>query len=236
MATDPKACSFSKKKPIVISLGGSVLYPDKLDIKYIGEFEAFIRSFVKQGYSFIIITGGGRLCRDFQAAARSLTKLTDYDSDWLGIHATRINAQLLRTIFADICDHVIVDGPKKIGKMKHPIVFGAGWRPGWSTDYVAVSIARAHGAPVVNMGTADFVYSRDPKKYKTAKQFESLTWQQYRKFIPRTWKPGLSTPLDPIAAALAQESKLITYIINGRDLKNLANLLRCKPWKGTTIS
>ena len=229
-------CVFDKKKPIVISLGGSVLYPDKLDTKYIKEFEVFIRSFVKQGYKFIIITGGGRLARDFQQSARDLTKVTDYDSDWLGIHATRLNAQLLRTIFADICDHVVIDGPKKINKMKHAVVFGAGWRPGWSTDYVAVSIAHAHGAPVINMGTADFVYSRDPRKYKSAKKIEEITWRNYRKLIPRTWKPGLGTPMDPVASALAEESKLPAYIINGRDLKNLANLLRCKPWQGTTIT
>jgi uridylate kinase len=229
-------CLFDKKKPIVISLGGSVVYPDKLDTKFVSEFEAFIRSFVKQGYKFIIVVGGGRLARDFQAAAGKLSKLTDYDSDWLGIHATRLNAQLLRTVFADICDHVIIDGPKKIGKMKHPIVFGAGWRPGWSTDYVAVSIAHAHEAPVVNMGTADHVYSRDPKKYSSAKKFEFLKWKEYRKLIPRAWKPGLGTPVDPIAAGLAEESKLTAYIVDGRDLKNLANLLRCKQWVGTTIT
>ena len=212
------------------------MYPEGIDIDYIRDFEQFIRSFVKKGYKFIIITGGGRLARNFQSAARALTKLTDYDSDWLGIHATRLNAQLLRTVFADICDHVIIDGPKKIGKIKHPIVFGAGWRPGWSTDYVAVSIAHAHGAPVVNMGTADHVYSRDPKKYSSAKKFENITWHAYRRIIPKVWKPGLGTPMDPVAAALAEESKLTTYVINGRDLKNLANLLRCKPWQGTTIA
>lgn len=234
--TADHSCVFDKKKPIVISLGGSVIYPDKLDTAYIREFNAFIRSFVRQGYKFIIVTGGGRLCRDFQAAARSLTKLTDYDSDWLGIHATRLNAQLLRTVFEDICDHVVIDGPKKIGKLKHPVTFGAGWRPGWSTDYVATSIARVHGAPVVNMGTADHVYSRDPRKYKTAKKFEQLTWSQYRKLVPRHWKPGLSSPLDPVAATMAQESKLTAYIIDGRNLKNVANLLRCKSWQGTTIA
>ena len=213
-----------------------MLYPDKLDVNYIREFEAFIRSFLKQGYKFIIVTGGGRLSRDFQETAKKLTKLTDYDSDWLGIHATRLNAQLLRTVFADVCDHVVIDGPKKIGRMKHPLMFGAGWRPGWSTDYVAVSIAHAHDAPVVNMGTANFVFSRDPRKYKNAKKIEAVTWREYRRLIPKAWKPGLGTPMDPVASALAEESKTVAYILDGHDLKNLANLLRCKPWQGTTIT
>ncbi len=82
-------CLFDKKKPIVISLGGSVLYPDSIDTEYIREFEAFIRSFIRQGYKFIIIPGGGRLSRGFQEAAAKLSKLTDYDSDWLGIHAAQ---------------------------------------------------------------------------------------------------------------------------------------------------
>ena len=188
------------------------------------------------GYRFIIVTGGGRLCRDFQEAARQLTKLTDYDSDWLGIHTTRLNAQLLRTVFGDICDHVVIDNPKKIGKMKHPLMFAGGWRPGWSTDYVAATIAHAHDAPVVNMGTADHVYSRDPRKYSSTKKFELLTWHQYRRIIPKVRKPGMNAPLDPVAAALAEESKLTVYIIGGRDLENVANLLRCKPWQGTTIT
>lgn len=235
MATDSKVCQFDTKRPIVISLGGSVVHPDGIDTAYIAEFETFIRSFVKKGYKFIIVVGGGRLARNFQAAAKELTKVTDYDSDWLGIHATRLNAQLLRTVFEDICDHVVIDNQQKIGRMRHPVVFGAGWRPGWSTDYVAVSIAHAHGAPVINMGTADHVYSRDPKKYKNAKKFENLSWKEYRKLIPRAWKPGLGTPMDPVAASLAEQSKLPAYIIDGRDLKNLANLLLCKPWKGTTL-
>ena len=227
---------FDKKKPIIISLGGSVIYPDKLDTKYIKEFELFIRSFVRRGYKFIIVTGGGRLARDFQQAARDLTKVTDYDSDWLGIHATRLNAQLLRTTLSDLCDHVVIDGPKKIGRLRHPISFAAGWRPGWSTDYVAVSIAHAHATSVVNMGTADFVYSRDPKKYKNAKKFTELHWREYRKLVPKTWKPGLGTPVDPVAAGLAEESKITAFIIGGRNLKNLGELLCNKPWQGTTIS
>jgi uridylate kinase len=42
--------------------------------------------------------------------------------------------------------------------------------------------------------------------------------------------------MDPVAAGLAEESKITAYIIDGRDLKNLANLLLCKQWQGTTIS
>ncbi|MDX8400245.1 MAG: hypothetical protein R8K20_08345, partial [Gallionellaceae bacterium] len=87
-------------KTYVISLGGSIIVPNgSIDVGYLKKFKKFIESRVKKGDSFVIITGGGGVAREYQRAARSVTDLTRDDLDWLGIHATRINAHLLRTIF-----------------------------------------------------------------------------------------------------------------------------------------
>ena len=38
-----------------------------------------------------------------------MSRVTDEDKDWIGIHATRLNAHLLRTIFRDVADPVVID-------------------------------------------------------------------------------------------------------------------------------
>ena len=121
---------FADKRPIVISLGGSVLYPSEIDTEFIKKFDAFIRNQVKKGRRFIIITGGGRLSRNYQDAAAAVTTVSDTDKDWIGIHATRLNAQLLRTVMSDICDHVVIDSRGKLKKLTKSVTFGSGWRPG----------------------------------------------------------------------------------------------------------
>src|SRR5690242_11522200 len=115
---------FDIKRPIVISLGGSILYPDRIDVEFIKKLNAFIREQVKGGRRFIIVTGGGRLARNFQDAASAVTEVTDEDKDWIGIHSTRLNAQLLRTIMADICNHVVIDQRAKLPRLSKPVTFG----------------------------------------------------------------------------------------------------------------
>ena len=52
-----------KKEHIVISLGGSLIIPDQIDAEFLKSFVATINEYVKNGYHFVIITGGGKLCR-----------------------------------------------------------------------------------------------------------------------------------------------------------------------------
>ena len=227
---------FPSKKPIVISLGGSVLYPDNIDTNFIKKFDTFIRAQVKKGRRFIIVSGGGRLSRNYQEAAASATNVTDTDKDWIGIHATRLNAQLLRTVMSDICDHVVIDERGKLSRLRKAVTFGSGWRPGASTDYVCVKLAIDYGAAVmVNAGKPDHVYTDDFVKNKDAKPFDVLTWKQYRALVPGKWTPGLSSPIDPIAARLAERNKIKAIVIRGTDLDNFANLLDGKAFSGTVF-
>ncbi|NTU99420.1 UMP kinase, partial [Candidatus Falkowbacteria bacterium] len=83
----------------IISLGGSLIVPDQIDTAFLKAFKKLLESRIKEGERFILISGGGRTARNYQQAAKSVAKLHDDDVDWLGIHATRINAHLLRTIF-----------------------------------------------------------------------------------------------------------------------------------------
>ena len=72
-------------KTFVISLGGSLIFPDKLDKKFLNNFKKTIEKYIKKKYKFIIICGGGKLARNFQQAASKIKKLGNREMDWLGI-------------------------------------------------------------------------------------------------------------------------------------------------------
>ncbi len=222
----------------IISLGGSIIVPNgSIDTKFLKSFNTFIRSRVKNGDRFVIITGGGGVAREYQRAAKGVARLTRDDLDWLGIHATRMNAHLLRTIFRDIARPVICKDPSRIkSTSKYPLIIAAGWKPGWSTDYVATRIAkRLKAAMVVNLSNIDYVYDKDPKKYKTAKKLEEVTWPEFRKIVGNKWDPGLNVPFDPVASRLAHKEGIPVSILNGKDLQNLGRMLDGKAFKGTRV-
>ncbi len=228
---------YNFSKTIVISLGGSIIYPDQIDVHFLKSFNSFVRKYIKNGYKFVIITGGGKLCRDFQKAAYKISKINDNDKDWLGIHSTRLNGHLLRTIFQDVADPTIFDIRHKIKKLSHPVTIGAGWRPGWSTDFVSAQIAADFKVKeFINAGKPAYVFEKDPKKFPSAKKFENLSWSEYRKLVPKKWIPGFSSPIDPIAAHLCQKEKITAIVINGKNLRNFENLLQGKSFQGTVIS
>ena len=183
------------------------------------------------------MVGGGRPARILQEAASLLTKVSDVDKDWIGIHATRLNAQLLGSLFRDVSDPVIFDCRHKSNKLKYPITVASGWRPGWSTDYVSVALAYDFKVPeVIVAGKPAYVYAEDPTRKKNAKHFDKLSWKEYRKLVPKKWVPGFHAPVDPVAARLGEKEKVKTIIINGKDLKNFGNLLSGKNFQGTIIS
>jgi uridylate kinase len=223
-------------KTIVVALGGSIVHPDEIDTKFLKDFKKFLAPFLQRGVKFVFVIGGGSLARRFQDAAHKVSKLTDDDKDWIGIHATRLNAHLLRTIFRDIADPVIIDARGKVSKLKYPVTIAAGWRPGWSTDYVAMRLAADFGIPeTIIAGKPSHVYEKDPAKYPRAKKFDEISWKAYRKLVPAKWNPGLHAPVDPIAAALGDKEGVKAIIVDGRDMKNFRALLNGGEFKGTII-
>jgi uridylate kinase len=184
----------------------------------------------------VLVLGGGALARRFQDAAQEVARVNDEDKDWIGIHATRLNAHLLRTVFRDVANPVIIDSRSKIARLHYPVTIAAGWHPGWSTDYVALQIAAdIKVKEVIIAGKPNYVYERDFVKYPDAKKFISLSWRDYDKLIPKKWKPGLHAPIDPVGAALAARENLKAIVLDGRNLKNFDALLKGKEFKGTIV-
>lgn len=223
----------------IISVGGSLLVPDKIDTDYLASFKQFIIKRIEKGDRFILIAGGGRTARRYQNAAASVSGIDNEEKDWLGIHSTRLNAHLLRTIFKLYAHPKVI---KKFGddfediSFDEKVLVGAGWKPGWSTDYIATLLAEKFDAKsVVNLSNIEYVYSQDPKVNPEAKRYDNISWDEFREIVGSVWDPGMSAPFDPIASKKAQELGLRVAIMNGKNLDNLGNYFDGKEFKGTLI-
>ena len=223
-------------KTIVLSLGGSLIVPNDVDAAFLRQFVSLVKRFVAKGYKFAIVCGGGSTARTYMHAATKVVKLDNEALDWIGIEATKMNAFLLKQLFGSHAhDAIIYDPSKKLSfKGKH-ILIASGWKPGWSTDYDAVLIAKQLKVDtVVNMSNVDYVYSSDPRKNTHARPIAALSWKSYRKMAGSVWKAGMNLPFDPIAAKAAEKRKIAVYIM-GKNLANLENFLKGKQPKGTVI-
>ena len=227
-----------KNKAFIISLGGSLIVPkDGIDWKFLKNLRKLILDQIKMGRQFFIITGGGATCRNYNDAASKVIKVAPEDLDWLGIHATRLNAHLLRTIFFDVANPEVIKNPTfRLATNKNVMIAG-GWKPGWSTDYVATMIAQEYEVKtVINLSNIDYAYDKDPRKYKDAKKIEKIGWEDFRKLVGDKWIPGMNVPFDPIASQKAQTLGLEVVIMNGKNLSNLKKCLEGKKFDGTVIN
>ena len=225
------------RERVVVSVGGSLIVPDAIDINFLSNLKGLILDKVRKGFSFSIIAGGGRTARRYQDAAATVTPLSHADLDWLGIHATRLNAQLLRNIFVDVANPRVIENPTVAIDTSEPVTIAAGWKPGCSTDYVAVLIAKNLGARrLVNLSNTDYVYTADPHKDPNAKKIEKISWANFRALIPKEWGPGLSSPFDPVAAKESEALGLEVAVMNGARLSEFSNYLDGKPFIGTIIA
>lgn len=226
------------KKTIVVSLGGSLIVPGKIDLKFLRKFRKLVLSYIKKGNRIIITCGGGSICRDYQKAARALnSKATNRDIDWVGIGATKINAELVRTMFADSAFEKIVDNPTKKIITTKKIIVASGYVPGSSSDKDAVLLAKMFKADtVINLSNIKYIYDKDPSKFKDAKPQLNLTYSKLLKITGGEWIPGGHFPFDPVASKLARKFKLNLVVLHGGDLDNLNNFLSNKKFVGTQIS
>jgi uridylate kinase len=223
----------------VISLGGSLLAPvGGPNAKFLKKFRDLVLSLTRKGHRFVIICGGGAVCREYQAAAKATGTLTPMELNWLGIQATRFNAQLLRTVFRKAAHPTLVINPNEVPSLdKIKIAVGAGYQPGRSTDYDTVLVAQACSAQsVVNLSDVKFVYDADPRTNPEAKAMPKLTWKEFRKRFGGGWSPGAHGPFDPYAAKLAEKLGLRVVIMDGVDPKNVEKAVTGQKFRGTEIT
>lgn len=220
----------------VLSLGGSLVCPKQIDLEFLKKFKEFILRWVKKGKKFIIFVGGGNLAREYQKRAKEIGILANDDLDWMGIFATWLNVSFVKSYFGDLAFEKIVNDPTEEIKTNKKLIFCGGWKPGWSTDFDAVLMAKNFGLKrVINLSNIDFVYDRDPKKFKQARPLESISFDEFLKITGKKWIPGANLPFDPMAIKLAKKEKMKIVILNGRNFENLERFFKGQKFLGTII-
>jgi uridylate kinase len=223
----------------VISLGGSIVAPDEVDTNFLRDFTALIDEILKSDAEqrFIFVVGGGGPARTWQQAYREVCgTIIDEQADWIGVMATRLNAQLVKAIMGNWCKDDVVTNPSEAVSFTGRALLAAGWKPGFSSDYDAVLLADKFGADtVINLSNIEKVYTDDPKKNPNAKPIDAISWADFRAMVGEDWVPGKNTPFDPVASRYADKTGLKVICAAGRNLPNLKNLLLGKPFIGTRI-
>lgn len=229
------------RERIVFSVGGSLIVPNGgIDTDFLSKFNKFIRKQLsrKPSGQFFLIVGGGEIARQYQQVGREVLghDVAPDDLDWLAIHVTRLNAQLIRTIFKDIAHPYVIKNYEIIRKAEESVVVASGWKPGRSTDYDAVLLCEDYGAKtVINLSNIDKVYDKDPNKYTDAKAINKISWASFRKIVGNEWSPGLNTPFDPVAAKKAQELGIKVVVLNGKNFENIEKYMNGEKFLGTVI-
>lgn len=224
----------------IISLGGSIIAPQGVDAPFLKSFRALILGWLDAvpGRRVILITGGGAPARIYQEAYREATPEADsHTQDWIGIAATRLNAALVKGLFGADCQDEVVTDPTAPFEFRGRVLVGAGWKPGFSTDFDAVMLAERFGAKkVVNLSNISQVYSADPKKDPKAVPLPRMTWKEFKALVGEEWTPGLNAPFDPIATKKAADLGLEVVVASGKDLPNLEKIMNRQDFFGTLIA
>ncbi len=224
----------------VISLGGSIIVPDHIDVDFLARFKEAIVQYLEkdQERKLILVCGGGAPARIYQNAMKALNDDTESTAlDWLGIKATHLNAQLVKTLFGELAPSEVVTDPTAEFIFEGRILIAAGWKPGFSTDTDAVYLAeRFDSNLIINLSNTAQVYTADPRIDPTATPLEHITWSDYRTMIGSEWSPGRSTPFDPVASQKAESLSMSVICADGRAIENTIAILEGNEFLGTTIS
>lgn len=216
---------------IVISMGGSILYP--VDLKFIGDLAESLRS-IEHG--LYIITGGGKISREYIRKAREYGAKEDF-LDEIGIHFTRINALFLIAALGKNVNEKVPFTTGEAAVMEERIVVMGGTIPGHSTDTVGAELAKKVEAERLIIATdVDGVYLKDPKRDSSAKKLDRIAIDELLKLSGKEWKrAGGSYIIDGPACKIIKDGRIPTFVVNGKDLKALVDVINGKSFDGTII-
>jgi uridylate kinase len=234
----------------VLSLGGSIIAPDRVDVAFLRAFRKAVLENLEQdaGRRLILVCGGGGPAREYQGAYRAVLSVAGAGAaaegaeaeaeaqDWIGVAATRLNAELVRFLFQPHCPQPVVADPTAVTVFTGRVLVAGGWKPGFSTDYDAVLLARRFQADtLVNLSNVARIYSADPKVDPSARPLDRLRWAELQAMVGTTWVPGKNVPFDPVATAEAARLGLRVVVAAGRNIENLKKILAGQDFEGTVV-
>jgi len=228
-----------EKRVVVISLGGSLIIPEKINLELLEEFRKIVKKNT-QKYKFVIVCGGGKTARNYiHGLDKENTENKQFFQSQLGIAATRINARFMTYFFGKDANKGIPHDMHEIqGLLRaHDIVFCGALRysPNQTSDTTTAKLANFFGTPFVNLTDVTGLYEKNPKIYKKAEYIPQITHKEFLKMARKIeFKPGQNFILDQKAAKILKEHNITTFLL-GKDMKNLDNMLNGKHFIGSII-
>ena len=226
------------KRVVVISLGGSLIVPKKINVEFLKDFKKVI-SKNKSKYKFVVVCGGGSIARTYISGLENQQiSQKEYLQNLLGITATRINARFMTYFFGKDANKGIPHEIKEVynSLIKNDIVFCGALRyeKNQTSDSTSAKLARFFKSDFINLTDVSGLHDKNPKKFRSAKFIPEISYKDFLKMASGKFYPGQHFVLDQTAAKIIKKYKIRTFIL-GPNLKNLDNLLNGKHFIGSII-
>jgi uridylate kinase len=202
---------------VLLKLSGEGLMGEReygLDPKMVGMVAQEIRTVHAMGVQVCLVIGGGNIFRGVSGAAAGMDRAS---GDYMGMLATVINSLAVQSALeraglqtrvqsaipmTTVCEPYIRRRAVRHMEKGRVVIFAAGTgNPFFTTDTAAALRAAEMGVDALLKGTqVDGVYSADPRKDKTAKRYDTLTYMD-------VLQQDLQV-MDASAISLARENKI----------------------------
>lgn len=220
-----------------MSLGGSIIVPSDGNLDLINRIARLLRTYC-ESYRFFLVVGGGRTAREYITYARELGSDESY-LDEIGIAVTRLNAMLMISAIGEQAAPVVAenyDQALQLGKNYNIVIMG-GTHPGHTTDAVGAMLCeRCRGKIFINATTVDGIYDKDPAKFPETKKFLEIDTGKLLNLIMGTSaKAGPNVVMDPVSVRILERSRIVGFVLDGRNTRELEKAILGENFEGTTI-
>lgn len=217
-------------KRILLKLSGEALMGKEkygIDPVKLTDYANEINEITALGVEIAIVIGGGNIYRGIQSEGAGFDRV---QGDYMGMLATIINGMALQSALEKINIQTRLLTAIKMEQVAEPyirrkairhlqkgrvVIFGGGTgNPYFTTDTAATLRAIEIEADVILKGTrVDGIYTADPEKDKTAKMYDSISFDE-------VYKKGLKV-MDMTAFTLCRENNLPIKVFNMNQNGNL---------------
>jgi len=217
-------------KRILLKLSGEALMGKEkygIDPVKLTDYANEINEITALGLEIAIVIGGGNIYRGIQSEGAGFDRV---QGDYMGMLATIINGMALQSALEKINIQTRLLTAIKMEQVAEPyirrkairhlqkgrvVIFGGGTgNPYFTTDTAATLRAIEIEADVILKGTrVDGIYTADPEKDKTAKMYDSISFDE-------VYKKGLKV-MDMTAFTLCRENNLPIKVFNMNQNGNL---------------
>ena len=221
-------------KKILLKVSGEVLMGDSafgIDMNTVANVAEDIKEIVATGVELCLVIGGGNIFRGLAGAAKGMERAS---ADHMGMLATVMNALAVQDALerigvqtrvqsaipmATVCEPYIRRRAQRHLDKGRVVIFAAGTgNPFFTTDTAAALRAAEMGCDALFKGTSvDGVYTADPKKDKTAKRYDRLS---YLEVLAKDLKV-----MDASAISLMRENNIPIVVFSIRGRGNLLSVL-----------